>query len=262
MVKSVFQIMIVALNKTLGRIKPKPFGAMYILVFVAYFIFLCKEKPFNYNRFCLWERISCLGVIWITTLTVINVQIEDESQNLSLLNALFVGWLVMVLVGNVIMRKYSDSLYPSFLHFHKSEEISDMIRFQFLYNSSAEQVRVNLDTKCALQQYVRQALARSPSSLHARFSSEDTSYQNNRGSIRNESLRKPLENFIKMYNFDRLVVDQNLPKKSENELFTSRHSTPKSVNSSLPIAPVCSPRNTNRKLFGGRDDALEERKSN
>ena len=121
--------MIVALNKTLGRIRPQAFGWLYIIVFFVYFIFLCKQKPFNYNRFCLWERLSMLGVIWITGISSIHVQIEDKSHNLTLVTCLFVGWALLVLLGWYIQFKYRNSSYPSLLYFHKSENYADLVRF-------------------------------------------------------------------------------------------------------------------------------------
>ena len=146
MVKSVFQIMIVALQKTLGRIRPEPFGWLYIMVFFVYFIFLCWIKPFNYSRFCLWERLSALGVIWITLCSVVYTDVGDESMNTYFAIALAVGWFLLILVGNLLQKK----LYPSLLYFHKSEDIARLLRFQFRNNSETVMIAENLTKKMML----------------------------------------------------------------------------------------------------------------
>ena len=121
--------MIVALNKTLARIKPEYFGWVYIGVFCAFFVFLCRIKPFNYNRFCLWEQIQTLAVIWITTLSAVHAYLDNAAYNPFFTIALFAGWILLAIVGYYIQTKYRDSTYPSLLFFHKSENYAHMIRF-------------------------------------------------------------------------------------------------------------------------------------
>lgn len=71
MVKSIFQIAAVSLQKAMGRVEPIPFAFIYLAIFIGFTVFLIKVKPYNCNRFCLYEVFLTLGVVWITLLSLV-----------------------------------------------------------------------------------------------------------------------------------------------------------------------------------------------
>jgi len=63
MVKTMVQITLVIMNKTVKRAESTLHGALFIAVMVLYIAFLFKFKPYNYPRFSWWQALVSIAVV-------------------------------------------------------------------------------------------------------------------------------------------------------------------------------------------------------
>jgi hypothetical protein len=99
MVKSIVQVMIVALAKTVYRIDYFVHGFLFLTVLTLYTIFNYRVRTFNYGRVWMWNIVSLLSSIWVGTLAMAD-QLTATSTVFVVL--LFIGFGVLILCGVLV----------------------------------------------------------------------------------------------------------------------------------------------------------------
>ncbi|CAG9319384.1 unnamed protein product [Blepharisma stoltei] len=127
MVKSVVQIILIAMNKTVKRADSAIHGALFAVIMAAYIGFIFRWKPYNYPRFCWWQALSLIGVLWLSVLSTISSNVEGGYLILFLL--VCIGWVLIGAVGIYVQRKK----YPSLLYRRKGLDTTHLFRFAFTF---------------------------------------------------------------------------------------------------------------------------------
>ncbi|CAG9319095.1 unnamed protein product [Blepharisma stoltei] len=131
MIKTIIQIILIVMNKTVKRTQDITHGILFILVMIIYIVFLFKFKPYNYSRFNLWQNLSLIGVVWLALLSI--VVLGTKGNSLILTVFLFLGWLAIIFYGLYIQRKK----YPSLLFRKKAHDTSSLFRFAFTFGKQS-----------------------------------------------------------------------------------------------------------------------------
>ncbi|CAG9319136.1 unnamed protein product [Blepharisma stoltei] len=128
MVKSIVQMMLITLNKTLKRASDISHGIVFIVIMTAYVWYILKYNAFNYGRFNFWQALSLIVVIWLALLSVILLSAGGNS--IVYITILIVGWAMIGLVGILIQKKK----YPSLLYKKKPRNESALFSFAFNFS--------------------------------------------------------------------------------------------------------------------------------
>ncbi|CAG9331875.1 unnamed protein product [Blepharisma stoltei] len=131
MVKSIFQIALIVLNKTVKRATGLGHGVIFIVLMVIYVVFIFRFKPYNYPRFSWWQALSLIGVIWIAFLSTVILGAGGDSNIYLIL--LFAGWVILILFGFYVQTKK----YPSMLYRKKAGDTSTLFKFAFTFGKVA-----------------------------------------------------------------------------------------------------------------------------
>ncbi|CAG9313848.1 unnamed protein product [Blepharisma stoltei] len=134
MVKTVVQVSLVVMNKTIKRAQSTVHAVLFVAVLICYVIFVHKYKPYNYQRYSWWEFISLIAVIWLSILATINAEINGSSYGWIM--TLLAGWLAIGAYGFLIMRKK----YPSLLFKAKGHDTSALFQFAFSFRKSTSKI--------------------------------------------------------------------------------------------------------------------------
>lgn len=63
MVKTVVQITLIVMNKTVKRADQVTHGFIFTGSMLLYVLFIAKIRPYNYERYSWWQIMSIIGVI-------------------------------------------------------------------------------------------------------------------------------------------------------------------------------------------------------
>jgi hypothetical protein len=107
MLKSVIQMIIIDLQKTLGKHDEDAHLFLYLFLTFAFFIHSVRYKPFNYPRVSMWHTLSLAGVYW---LALVNTLDHMTEENLAYVILLFVGWGCLIIAGLIIQAKRIPSM--------------------------------------------------------------------------------------------------------------------------------------------------------
>ncbi|CAG9332921.1 unnamed protein product [Blepharisma stoltei] len=132
MVKTMVQITLIVMNKTVKRAQSALHGALFITVMVLYIIFLCKFKPYNYARYSWWQTLILIGVVWLAFLSIISQNIWGNPLTLTLI--LGSGLVIIGLIGIYIQYKK----YPSLLFRKKGQDTSTLFKFAFAFGKNSK----------------------------------------------------------------------------------------------------------------------------
>jgi hypothetical protein len=99
MVKSVLQVFLISLAKTLGKHEVLAHHLLFMTVIACLLLYAYKQRAFNYDVMNLWHAISIMCLEWLAFLNFIEC-LTDETLVLIIL--LFIGWSTIILTGYVI----------------------------------------------------------------------------------------------------------------------------------------------------------------
>ena len=108
LVKTCFQILLIAVGKSLQGIEPISHGVVFSVLILAFAIFTLKTRPFNYTRCNLWEFLSLMAVFYFSLLATICL--GAEQTHYAWFISLAVGWGAIGLAGFLIQKKYYENL--------------------------------------------------------------------------------------------------------------------------------------------------------
>ncbi|CAG9332940.1 unnamed protein product [Blepharisma stoltei] len=132
MVKTIVQITLIVMNKTVKRAQSTLHGVLFLLVMVLYIIFLFKFKPYNYPRFSLWQALVLIGVVWLALLSIITQSLGGNELLLTFI--LILGLIIIALIGIYVQRKK----YPSLLFRKKGHDTSTLFKFAFTFGKLSQ----------------------------------------------------------------------------------------------------------------------------
>jgi hypothetical protein len=135
MLKSVIQMFIIALSKTVGKHSYETHLFIFMIFSFAFFVHSLKFKPFNYARLSMWHSLSLGGVYWLALLNILD---KMTSANMAYVILLFVGWAAIVGLGLVLQTKK----YPSMLKTYKHPDLMQLYKFAWQPNMKVENVRI------------------------------------------------------------------------------------------------------------------------
>ncbi|CAG9335587.1 unnamed protein product [Blepharisma stoltei] len=124
MVKSLLQVCIIVLNKTVKVYSQSLHGACYILLFLGFLLFCIKKKPYNYDRCNLWSIISYCAIIWSVSLSSLFWILPVKMYSIWLAFE-YIGWGLMIAFGLC----YQKNHYPSLLYSEEAPDITLFFRF-------------------------------------------------------------------------------------------------------------------------------------
>lgn len=92
-------MLLIALSKTLGRVRKMEHGIIFIIVMLNYVLAMFKIRAFNYDRVRMWHIITLICVLWLAILTVVDL---NTAEHLAWVVLMFVGWGVFIIAGVII----------------------------------------------------------------------------------------------------------------------------------------------------------------
>lgn len=98
---------------------------MGVLIIFAIIVHLIR--PYNYNRFNLWQLIALYANVWVALLT--SIAIFAEVSVLTLQFLLLIGLVVLVCFGMILQHLKRYGIYPSILFVPKRVNFYAKIRF-------------------------------------------------------------------------------------------------------------------------------------
>ncbi|CAG9313527.1 unnamed protein product [Blepharisma stoltei] len=133
--KSIFQIIAVALNKTLKRYSQSLEGLIYLIFSIFLIIFMIYHKPYNYERYNLWAVISLIALSWSLILSSLYYIVPYLDYKFWIILQ-FGGWLIIILFALYFQHKK----LPSLLFSAKGVEISIFFKFALSKQIMLEEV--------------------------------------------------------------------------------------------------------------------------
>ncbi|CAG9319080.1 unnamed protein product [Blepharisma stoltei] len=130
MVKTIVQLILIVLNKTLKRATGLGHGIVFTVAMVCYVAFIYKFKPYNYPRFSWWQILVMIGVAWLAFLSTVCIGLGYGS--LIFLIVLIFGWVLIACIGVYVQKRK----YPSMLYRKKGQTVTDLFKFTFGKNST------------------------------------------------------------------------------------------------------------------------------
>ncbi|CAG9319391.1 unnamed protein product [Blepharisma stoltei] len=132
MVKTVVQIILIVMNKTVKRAESTVHGALFSIIMAVCIGFIFRCKPYNYPRFCWWQALSLIGVLWLSVLSAISSSVEGGYSIYFLL--VCIGWVLIGVIGIYVQRKK----YPSLLYRRKGLDTTHLFRFAFTFGKHSK----------------------------------------------------------------------------------------------------------------------------
>lgn len=139
MEKTIFQVTLIVLNKTLKRVWPLAHGIAFSTVILAFTGLSIRTSPFNYSRPNLWHCVLLLGNLSLSVLYCLN-----EADILSRTTSVYVllgVWTALVLAGVAVQCLRC----PSLLYRKKGLDIAILFQFQLTNRVPASSIAPRLN---------------------------------------------------------------------------------------------------------------------
>jgi len=139
MEKTVFQVTLIVLNKTLKRVWPLAHGIAFSAVILAFTGVSIRTSPYNYSRPNLWHCILLLGNLSLSVLYCLH-----ETETIRRTTGVYIllgAWAVLVLAGLAVQCFRC----PSLLYRKKGTDITLLFQFQLTNRVSASSITHRLN---------------------------------------------------------------------------------------------------------------------
>ncbi|CAG9331437.1 unnamed protein product [Blepharisma stoltei] len=134
MVKTVLEVTLIVMSKTLKMSSDVAHGFIFTFLILLYMAFFFKFKAYNYQRFNWWHQLSLIGVAWVSCLSTINFLVSGSS--FPWVSLIIAGWAIIVSIGLAIQRKK----YPSLLYRKKGKDTSTLFKFAFTFGKKSQAI--------------------------------------------------------------------------------------------------------------------------
>lgn len=125
MLKTMYQVTLIVLSKTVKRIWPFAHSVVYTGVSLCFTGLVIWKKPFNYARPNLWQVVLMAGIVWLGLLSCISAGL-DHIGNLVLVALLLSGWGLLLSIGVIVQFRR----FPSQLHRRRGRDVTLLFKFQ------------------------------------------------------------------------------------------------------------------------------------
>ncbi|CAG9313524.1 unnamed protein product [Blepharisma stoltei] len=122
--KSIFQIISVALNKTLKHHNQWLEGLVYLIFTLAFIYYTLYYKPYNYQRCSLWTTASLVALAWSLIVSSFYYALSYSYIPFWIILQ-FAGWFVILLTTLIIQHEK----YPSLFFSPKGADINILFKF-------------------------------------------------------------------------------------------------------------------------------------
>jgi hypothetical protein len=126
MVKTIFQVTIIVLAKTVGKSDYTIHTVCFLMLFVAYILSNARFKAFNYKVLWGWHVTSLICILW---LEILNLCDRLTTEHMAYVILLFVGWAVIVIIAQIIITKK----FVSHLYFDDNPDLQKLYAFNFRF---------------------------------------------------------------------------------------------------------------------------------
>ncbi|CAG9309874.1 unnamed protein product [Blepharisma stoltei] len=133
--KSIFQVIIVSMNKTIKIYNESLHGLCCIILMLILIVISLKQNSYNYSRMNLWLIISYLAILWNFILSSLYWLTKFDSLLWPMMQYSF--WLIFIIAGIIIQCKW----LPNLLITDKGADIT--IFFKFLIGSQVSAADIN-----------------------------------------------------------------------------------------------------------------------
>ncbi|CAG9309870.1 unnamed protein product [Blepharisma stoltei] len=134
--KSIFQVIIVSINKTIKIYNESLHGLCCIILLLILIVISLKQNSYNYSRMNLWQIMSYLAISWNFILSSLYWLIKFDSLLLWRMMQ-YSLWLILIIAGIIVQCKW----LPSLLITDKGADIT--IFFKFLMGSHVSAADIN-----------------------------------------------------------------------------------------------------------------------
>ncbi|CAG9329357.1 unnamed protein product [Blepharisma stoltei] len=135
MAKTIFQVVLILMNKTVKRAEELIHGILFTIVAISFVIFTFKHKAYNYPRFSWWLSLSLIAVTWTSFLATINIGLQKNSS-IAWIFILIFGYIVIAMIGWIVQRKK----YPSLLFRKTVKNTSTLFKFAFSFRGKSSKI--------------------------------------------------------------------------------------------------------------------------
>lgn len=146
LVKSVVQVTLICLSKTLKRWYPLANSILFLCIVAVYICFISMKRAYNYSRANFWQCLSLVGVFQLALLALLNDTIY-HNPSFKLVILLAILWFLLIGSLHVVFGVVLQCLYlPSMLYKRPGRDFSNLLRFAFTNRvpASAIQPQLNL----------------------------------------------------------------------------------------------------------------------
>jgi hypothetical protein len=124
MVKSMVQVVLIVLRKTVERMSSVAHAFLYLSVMLAFIDFNYRTTTFNYDRIWLWTLLSLIAAFYGGALASLNLL---TIKHVMFIILLFLGWVLIIGVGALVQKKR----FPSMLVSRKGVNVNQVFAFAF-----------------------------------------------------------------------------------------------------------------------------------
>jgi hypothetical protein len=129
MIKSVIQVFLIVLEKTVGKSDDIAHCIVYLLLILAYVLISVRNPPFNYKVLNFWHAVTLIAVVILALLNLLEMV---TSERLLYVILLFSSWGVLAVCGYFVQRKF----FTAFLQFDKNKNLDKLFNFGFRWQEN------------------------------------------------------------------------------------------------------------------------------
>ena len=141
--KSVLQVTLVLLNKTLKQTYPEVYRSLFASLIALSFAYSFRVKCYNYIRAQFWQKVALGTVLWTAVMSI--VQASTHSEGVVWETVTLLGYVTAVVLG----LGYQSVCLPSYLTSKSGVDSTVLFRFAFQ--------RTTTDLLCELRDCFRRA---------------------------------------------------------------------------------------------------------
>jgi hypothetical protein len=128
--KSLTQITIILMNKTLKKSYPEVYQSLFTTLIALLFVCSFRTKSYNYIRARFWHRVALGAVLWTAVIWIL--QSNTEFQGVMWVTVTQLGYLAALVFG----LGYQSVSLPSFLYSKSGVDSTVLFRFAFQRTTS------------------------------------------------------------------------------------------------------------------------------
>ncbi|CAG9309826.1 unnamed protein product [Blepharisma stoltei] len=139
MTKSVFQVSIIVLNKTVKPQSQALHGLFYSILLGVFLFIVIKKKPYNDSCMNLWQIISYFAILWSVALSSLYWIVQDRAIEIWITSE-YLGWIIFIIIGIYIQKNYC----PTMLFNEPGINIVKLFRFSLGKSIKASEINKDL----------------------------------------------------------------------------------------------------------------------